>query len=87
MAMDLQKQLYLLKELEVLVTRLDIHVRYEHLTDAHSGLCMLKGAAFLIIDTDTAAEEKLGIFRSVLAGRDLSNIYLPPAVREFLSGA
>ena len=85
--MDLQKELYLLKELEVLVSRLDIRVRYEHLTDARSGLCMLKGAAYLIIGTDTGMEEKLEIFRRVLAGRDLSNIYLPPAVREFLSGA
>ncbi len=85
--MDVQEQMYLLKELEMLVSRLDIRVRYEQLTDARSGLCMLKGAAYLIIATDATMEEKLEIFRRVLSGRDLSNIYLPPAVREFLSGA
>ena len=84
--MDVQEQLYLLKELEVLVSRLDIRVRYEQLTDARSGLCMLKGAAYLIIAADSAVEEKLEIFRSILSGWDLSNLYLPPAVREFLTG-
>ncbi len=84
--MDSQKETYLLRELEVLVTRLGIQVRYERLADAHSGLCMLKGTAYLIIDSGSAGKEKLDMFKRLLAGRDLSNMYLPPAVREFLSG-
>lgn len=84
--MNLQNEMYLLKELEVLVSRFDIHVRYEHLPDAHSGLCILKGTTYLIIDTDTALEDKLETFRKILAGSDLSNMYVPPAVREFLNG-
>ncbi len=86
MTIDLQKAIYLLKELEVLLSRFDIHVRYEHLPDADSGLCVLKGTTYLIIDTGTALEDKLEVFRKVLSGSDLSNIYVPPAVREFLSG-
>jgi hypothetical protein len=86
MTIDLQKEIYLLKELEVLISRFDIHVRYEHLPDAHSGLCILKGTTYLIIDTGTALEDKLEIFKKILSGSDLTKMYVPPAVREFLSG-
>ncbi len=82
--MNLQKEMYLLKELEVLVSRFDIHVRYEHLTDAKSGLCIFKGTTYLIIDTDAALEDRLRVFKGIFSDLDLSKIYLPPAVREFL---
>lgn len=85
MVKEPQKEAYLIRELEVLVTRLGIQVRYERLTDAQSGLCILKGTSYLIIDTDSVPEQILDIFRRALSDKDLTNMYLPPVVREFLS--
>lgn len=86
MSMNLQEEMYLLKELEALILRLDIHVRYEHLTDAKSGLCKFKGTTYLIIDADAALDDRLRVLKGILSDLDLSKIYLPPAVREFLFG-
>ena len=80
-----QKKEYLVKELEGLLSRFGIHVRYEHLSDAKSGLCTFKGTTYLIIDTSVVLEDRLEFLKTTLAGYDLSTVYLPPAVREFLS--
>lgn len=85
MTVELQQNLYLLKELELLAMRLGIHIRYEQLTEARSGLCILNGRKYLIIDTQIRIEDKLTIFKNVLSKLDLSNIFIPPLVREFLS--
>ncbi len=85
MAINSQENAYLLQELERLLGRLDVQILYEHLSDAKSGLCTLKGRACLIIDKDVSEDEKLALFKSILTGYDLSKMYLAPAVREFLS--
>jgi len=85
MSEELQKKIYLLKELELLAMRLGIQIRYEYLADAKSGLCILKGKTYLIIDTQTKIDDKLAIFKNILSKEDLSNIFITPIVREFLS--
>ncbi|MGC8579758.1 MAG: hypothetical protein ACP5MB_06845 [bacterium] len=82
---DIQQKMYLLSELEKLSTRLGIRIRYEHLAEAKSGLCVIKGQSHLIIDLDSELEDKLKIFKDVLSGAELSNVFLPPVVRKFLS--
>ncbi len=86
MAIHSPQDEYLSKELERLLARLTIQVRYDHLIDARSGLCTFKGITYLFIDADVTLEDKLDLFKIIVSGYDLSAIYLPPVVREFLSG-
>ena len=82
--MDTQDKEYLLKMLEQLAGRLGIQIRYDRLSDSKGGLCVLKGTRYLIIDAGTSPEDRIDLFKKVLSGYDLSAIYLPPAIREFL---
>jgi len=86
MTIKLYKNEYLVKELEVLLSRLNVYVRYEHLTDAKNGLCTFKGKTYLFIEKNTPAEDVLPLFKRIILTHDISTLYLPPAVREFLSG-
>lgn len=82
--MDTQDKEYLLKMLEQITGRLGIQIRYDRLSDSKGGLCVLKGTRFLIIDAGAPLEDRIDLFKKVLSGYDLSTIYLPPAIREFL---
>ncbi len=70
--------------LEQLAGRLGIQARYERLPDSKSGLCVLRGTTYLIIDADLPVEDRLDLFKRALSGHDLSAVYLPPVVRDFL---
>lgn len=82
---EFQQKMYLLSELERLAGRLGIIIRYEHLSEAKSGSCIIKGQSYLIIDRNTKLEDRLKIFKDVLSDKELSNLFLPPIVRKFLS--
>lgn len=85
MTINLYRNEYLVKELEGLLSRLNVYVRYEHLTDAKSGLCTFKGNTYLFIERNTPAEDVLPLLKKIILMHDISTLYLPPAVREFLN--
>ncbi len=81
-----EEQLYL--EIKDLAEKLGIMVS-EHnfkITGIHveSGLCKIRNQKFLIIDKHKPVIEKLQILSSVIATRNLENIYVVPAVRQHL---
>ncbi len=84
MTMNLQEKVYLLQELEQLIARLDIELRYEHLVDASSGLCTYKGKRCLLLEIDMDIDSKLILLKSVLNAYDLSHMFISPMVRDFL---
>jgi len=78
----------LLGQLEKLAHELSIPVRYEPITGEEvfttGGLCRIKGAYVIIIETKAATEEKIHALARALKHFDLSHVYLKPALREFL---
>ena len=78
----------LLGQLEDLAGSLGIEVRFEKLkkesTFFPGGLCKVKGEDMVIINSSTPLEDKVEILGRALSPFDLSQIYVLPAVREFL---
>lgn len=78
----------LLTHLEELAESLGIKVRYEQLkkesTFFPGGLCRVKGEDIIIINSSTAIEERIEILARELSSFDLSQIYILPALREYL---
>jgi hypothetical protein len=78
----------LLGQLERLAQELSIPVRYEPITGEEvfttGGLCRIKDEYVIIIETRAPAEEKIHALARALKYFDLSQIYLKPALREFL---
>jgi hypothetical protein len=77
-----------LNQLEELVQRLGITVRYESLRAEgfiySGGFCRIRGHDFVIINKKASRLEKIHIFIDVLKRYDLSQIYIVPSVRELL---
>ncbi len=80
----------LLTHLEELAESLGIKVRYEQLkkesTFFPGGLCRVKGEDIIIINSSTVIEDRVEILARELSSFDLSQIYILPALREYLSG-
>ena len=80
----------LCRELEDLVEQFGIVIRHESFDDPEvrpvSGLCTIKGEKILFIDYCATVGEKISVFVNCLTQLDLQNVYLKPAVRDFLSG-
>jgi len=72
-----------LRELEAVVARLSIPIRYEK-GEMRGGLCRLKGHLQIIINADLSDEEKADVLAESLAQTDLDAVYVPPRVRELL---
>jgi hypothetical protein len=78
----------LLNQLEELVGKLDIALRYENVNLEEStesgGLCRLKGEYVLIIHSQASVEEKIRILVEALKHFPLGEIYVKPAIRQLL---
>jgi len=78
----------LYQHLENLLEQLDISIVYDSLSDdeghTSSGLCRVKGRHFYIMDRAKGLTERIRLLRECLSQLDLDEIYVLPAVREFL---
>lgn len=79
----------ILDQLEDLANRLGIKVRYEQLKKEGSyytgGLCRVKGEDILIVNSRAKEEDKIEAMAKALASFDLTELYVRPALRDFLS--
>jgi hypothetical protein len=80
----------LLDQLENLAHQFSIPVRYESMESEETffagGLCRIKGKYVIIINRRATRREKICILARALKRFDLSQVYLKPALREFLDG-
>jgi len=78
----------ILGQLEELAQNLDIKIRYESIELEGSyypgDLCRLKGENILIINSEAPLTDKIEIFARAVKQFDLDQIYIKPALREFL---
>ena len=83
----------LLSLLEGAATKLGIEVRYENLTprddvvSSRGGLCRLHDLKIIIIHDELGPEDRCDVLAGALAMLDLSEIYLPPAIRVVIERA
>jgi hypothetical protein len=79
----------LLSQLEELTESLGIKIRYEKILKEGSffsgGLCRIKGEDIIIINSKISIEDKIDILARALISIDLSQIFIKPALREFLT--
>ena len=75
-------------QLEELAHRLSLALRYECIDSEDSlfagGLCRIRGERVVIINRRAPSADQLGALGRALVQFDLTDIYLRPAVREFL---
>ncbi|MEW6186841.1 MAG: hypothetical protein AB1585_13995 [Thermodesulfobacteriota bacterium] len=78
----------LLDQLIELALKLGIKVREEKISSEESpssgGLCRLKGEYVLILNSQTALEEKIRVIAEAVKTFPLRDIYIRPAVRQWL---
>jgi hypothetical protein len=79
----IQKQ-QLLQELEELLARLSIPLRYEK-GDFSGGLCRIEEQAHFILNKNLSLEQKLQILKNDIQQIDLEDHFIRPALREFLN--
>jgi len=78
--------------LEELAERLGIQIRYEAIrqdedsANVVGGLCRLKGAYVLIINSRTGAKDRIKALARAVKHFDLDQIYIRPFLRELLDG-
>lgn len=79
----------LLNQLEELTEGLGIKIRYDKILKEGSffsgGLCKIKGEDVIIINSRVSIEDKIDILAGALTSFDLSNVFIKPALREFLT--
>jgi hypothetical protein len=84
---DLAKE-GLLNQLEELTDSLGIKIRYEKILKEGSffsgGLCRIKGEDMIIINSKAGVDDKIDILARALISFDLSQVFIKPALREFL---
>jgi hypothetical protein len=73
----------LLRELEELALQSSIAVRYEK-GDFEGGFCVLKAERLIVVNKKLAPAKKASILAQGLAEIGIDELYLKPAVREFL---
>jgi len=77
-----------LNQLEELVVRLGMTIRYEPLKIEGSvymgGFCRLKGQDFIIVNKKATTQEKIHVLTDTVKRRDLSEIYILPSLRKLL---
>lgn len=78
----------LLVLLEELACGLGIEVRYESMDGeaafSSGGLCRIRGKPAIIVNRKAASQEKIKILALALNRMDLGQVYMKPALREFL---
>jgi hypothetical protein len=78
----------ILGHLEALAQTLEVQVRYESLesetTFPTGGLCRIKDKKYIIVNESASTGEKVRTIAKALRRFDLSQIYLKPALRDFL---
>ncbi|HEY6953529.1 MAG TPA: hypothetical protein VI758_14070 [Bacteroidota bacterium] len=73
----------LLKELEDLAEKSSISLRYEK-GDFDGGYCVLKAERIIVLNKRLVAQKRTSILAQALAEVGIEEIYLKPAVREFI---
>lgn len=73
----------ILKELEELATRSSIGIRYEK-GDFEGGFCVLKTERLIVINKKLPAPKRASVLAQGLAEVGIEEVYLKPAVREFI---
>jgi hypothetical protein len=73
----------LLKELEELATQLGIQVRYEK-GDFDGGYCVLKDQKTLVVNKRLFDNRKTSVLAQGIAEFGLDDVYIKPAVRQFI---
>jgi hypothetical protein len=73
----------LITELELLATQLSVVVRYEK-GDFEGGYCILKTDRILLINRRLMPNKKASVFALALHEMGLDNVFIKPAVREFI---
>ena len=76
-----------LNQLEGLAYQLGIPIRYEIIKDELTGLgglCRIDGEYILIIHSKATVKEKIQVLIEALRRFDLGEIYIKPALREWL---
>ncbi len=73
----------ILTELEKICEKLNIKLRYEK-TKAKGGLCLFEKKYHIIIDKNASSHYKIKILLESLSQFDLSNIHMPPRIRELI---
>lgn len=77
------KQEEMTKELEALAGNSGISIRYEK-GDFEGGFCVLKDERLIVVNRKLAPQRKAAILAQGLAEIGIDEIYLKPAVREFI---
>jgi len=73
----------LIAELERLAAQLNVVVRYEK-GDFEGGYCILKTDRILLINKRLMSNKKASVFALALREMGLDNVFIKPAVREFI---
>ncbi|HET9130694.1 MAG TPA: hypothetical protein VFO86_07100 [Terriglobia bacterium] len=73
----------LLKELEELAEKSRITVRFEK-GDFDGGYCILKDERIIVINKRLVVQKRASILAQALAEVGIEEVYLKPAVREFI---
>jgi hypothetical protein len=78
----------LLIQLEDLAGRLNIQVQYESLKNedpsTFGGFCRVRDQHMIIIHSRATISRKIDIFAEVLRRFDMDDLYMRPALREYL---
>ena len=79
----------LLQELKIIAERLSVNVMEQSFkqtgVNVKSGFCIVKGEKRIILDKHKTPKEKTEILASILKHFPIDDIYIIPAVREFIS--
>ena len=73
----------LLKELEELADNSGISLRYEK-GDFDGGFCVLKAERIIVINKRLAPQKRTSVLAQAMAEVGIEEVYLKPAVREFI---
>jgi len=71
------------RELEALASNSGISIRYEK-GDFEGGYCILKAERLIVVNKKLAPPRKASILAQGLAEIGIDEVYLKPAVREFI---
>ncbi len=73
----------LLKELETLADRSGVSVRYEK-GDFDGGYCILKAERMIVVNKRLLPAKRASVVAQALAEIGIEEVYLKPAIREFI---
>jgi hypothetical protein len=77
------EQQELLSELESIASQLGIRLRYEK-GDFEGGYCVLKSERIIVINKKLSPSVRLSVLARGISEIGLNNIYVKPAVRNFI---